>query len=168
MSSSIPVVRASSSAPSRVQSNMTIRTDITWKHGVSVDGGTKIIRCNYCAKVLIRGVYRLKHHLAGTQVNVCVCKFVPDEVKGQMWEIVKALQVNHNKKSDDDTYVERVRGKRPVEDDSNATPTNLSKKRSTQATINNIFKKKLREEACLEIAFFFYNNAIAFNVAKSE
>lgn len=26
----------------------------------------------------------------------------------------------------------------------------------------------MREEACLEIASFFYNNAIAFNVAKSE
>ncbi|CAL5184983.1 unnamed protein product [Lathyrus oleraceus] len=149
MSSSIPVVGASSSAPPRVQSNMTIRTDITWKHGVSVDGGTRKIRCNYCAKVLIEGVYRLKHHLAGTQVNVCVCKSVPDEVKVQMWEIVKALQVNHNEKFDDDTDVERVRGKRPVEDDSNATPTNFSKKRSTQATINNIFKKNLREEACL-------------------
>ncbi|CAL5191241.1 unnamed protein product [Lathyrus oleraceus] len=168
MSSSILVVGASSSAPPRVQSNMTVRTNITWKHGVSVDGGTRIIRCNYCAKVFIGGVYRLKHHLAGTQINVCVCKFVPDEVKVQMWEIVKALQVNHNKKSDDDTNVERVRGKRPEEDDSNATPTNLSKKRSTQATINNIFKKNLREETCLEIASFSYNNAIAFDVAKSE
>lgn len=85
-----------------------------------------------------------------------------------MWEIVKALQVNHIKKFDDDTDVECVSRKRPVEDDSNATPTNLSKKRSTQATINKIFKKKLREEACLEIVSFFYNNAIAFNVAKSE
>lgn len=77
---------------------MTVRTDITWKHGVSVDGGTRKIRCNYCAKVLIGGVYRLKHHLAGTQVNVYVYKSVPDAVKVQMWEIVKPLEVNHNKK----------------------------------------------------------------------
>lgn len=97
MSSSIPVVGASSSAPPRVQSSMTVRTDIAWKHEVSVDGGTRKIKCNYCAKVFIGGVYRLKHHLAGTQVNVCVCKSVPDEVKVHMWEIVKALQVNRNK-----------------------------------------------------------------------
>ncbi|CAL5186971.1 unnamed protein product [Lathyrus oleraceus] len=114
MSSSIPFVGASSSSPPKVQSNMTGRTDIAWKHGVSVDGGTRKIKCNYYAKVLIGGVYRLKHNLAGTQVNVCVCKSIPYEGKVQMWDVVKALQVNHNKKSDDDTNVECVRGKRPV------------------------------------------------------
>jgi hypothetical protein len=47
--------------------------------------------------------------------------------------------------------------------------TVLKKRRvSTQATIKNIFKKNLREEACLEIASFFYNNVITFNVAKSD
>lgn len=66
MSSSIPVVGASSSVTPRVQSNMTVRTDIAWKHGVSADGGIRKIRCNFCSKVLIGGVYRLKHHLAGT------------------------------------------------------------------------------------------------------
>ncbi|XLS93649.1 hypothetical protein HN51_069657, partial [Arachis hypogaea] len=34
---------------------------------------------------------------------------------------------------------------------------------STQTTINNIFKKNLREEICLEISAFFYNNGIPFN-----
>ncbi|CAI8598816.1 unnamed protein product [Vicia faba] len=65
---------------------------------------------------------------------------------------------------------EIVIGKRPVEDDGNATSAKLFKKKggSTQSTINSIFKKNLREEACIEIASFFYNNAIAFNVAKSE
>ena len=31
-----------------------------------------------------------------------------------------------------------------------------------------MFKKGIREEACQAIARFFYNNAIPFNVAKSE
>ena len=31
-----------------------------------------------------------------------------------------------------------------------------------------MFKKGRREEACQAIARFFYNNAIPFNVAKSE
>ncbi|PNX74392.1 HAT family dimerization domain containing protein [Trifolium pratense] len=59
---------------------------------------------------------------------------------------------------------------RLAEERDKATPANLFKKGgvSTQATINSIFKKNLREEACLEIASFFYNNAIAFNVAKSD
>lgn len=169
MSSSIPVVGASSSAPPRVQKNS--RNDIGWKHGVSVDGGTRKIKCNYCGKIVIGGVYRLKHHLACTQLNVEGCKSVLDEVKVQMWEIVKTLQANLLKKLEaDDTDGEKVRGKRPAEDDGNDTPANLFKKRgvSSQATINSIFKKNLREDACLEIASFFYNNAIAFNVAKSE
>ncbi|XLT87520.1 hypothetical protein S245_009576, partial [Arachis hypogaea] len=50
------------------------------------------------------------------------------------------------------------------------TPASLFKKRgvSTQTTINSIFKKGLREEACDGIASFIYNNAIPFNVARSE
>ncbi|XLT25059.1 hypothetical protein HN873_056351, partial [Arachis hypogaea] len=39
---------------------------------------------------------------------------------------------------------------------------------NTQTTINNIFKKNLREEVCLEISAFFYNNGIPFNVSRSE
>jgi len=34
-------------------------------------------------------------------------------------------------------------------------------------TINSIFKKSEREEACQEIALFFYNKAIPFNVVRS-
>jgi len=30
------------------------------------------------------------------------------------------------------------------------------------------FSKKMREDACQEIALFFHNNVILFNVAKSE
>jgi hypothetical protein len=148
------------------------RSDIAWKHGVSVDGGTRIIKCNYCGKVIVGGVYRLKHHLGHTKMNVCACEHVPDDVKVQMWEICKDLQMKLNRKTeDDDADVLTGKGKRPVEEGGDkATPANLFKKRgvSTQATINNIFKKNLREEACLEIASFFYNNVIAFYVAKSD
>ena len=51
-----------------------------------------------------------------------------------------------------------------------SSPRNIFKKRvvGTQTTINNIFKKGMREEACQAIARFFYNNVIPFNVAKSE
>ncbi|XP_058774187.1 uncharacterized protein LOC131648448 [Vicia villosa] len=164
--SSIPV-QASSSVPPKPQKNASgSRTDIAWKHGVSVDGGTRKIKCNYCSKVVIGGVYRLKHHLAGTQLNVEACKSVPDDVRVQMWEILKSSQ--RKKAVEDEDEV--VTGKRPVEDDGNATPAKLFKKKggSTQSTINSIFKKNLREEACDEIASFFYNNAIAFNAAKCE
>lgn len=46
---------------------------------------------------------------------------------------------------------------------------NIYKRKAiTQITINNVYKKNLREEACQDIALFFYNNAIPFNVANSE
>ena len=40
--------------------------------------------------------------------------------------------------------------------------------KNRQVTINNMFKKGIKEEACQAIARFFYNNVIPFNVAKSE
>lgn len=63
---------------------------------------------------------------------------------------------------------EIVTGKRPLEDNGNVTSAKNFKKKgmSTQSSINSIFKKNLRE-ACIEIVPFFYNNDIAFNVAKS-
>ena len=31
------------------------RSDIGWKHGISVDGNTKKIKCKYCEKVITGG-----------------------------------------------------------------------------------------------------------------
>ncbi|GAU35565.1 hypothetical protein TSUD_384130 [Trifolium subterraneum] len=94
MSSSIPkdVVGGSSSAPPVLRNSKGNRTDIAWKHGVSVDGGTRRIKCNYCGKVVIGGVYRLKHHLGHTQCNVGACESVPDDVKIQMWELYEGAE----------------------------------------------------------------------------
>jgi hypothetical protein len=40
--------------------------------------------------------------------------------------------------------------------------------RARQTTINSAFKKEVREDACKDIALFFYNNDIPFNVARSD
>ncbi|XLR53660.1 hypothetical protein HN51_021928, partial [Arachis hypogaea] len=116
----------------------------------------------------------LKHHLAGTQKDVGACTTVSDEVKKQMWDVVSGLQVNLMKKTnmggvspgeatkEVDTTGEKRKGK---ELDGNIfNKTHIS----TQLTINNIFKKNLREKVCLEISAFFYNNGIPFNVSRSE
>jgi hypothetical protein len=68
ISSSNPVGGSSSAPPVPKNSKWNIN-DIAWKHGVSVDGGTRKIKCNYCGKMVIGGVYRLKHHLGHTQYN---------------------------------------------------------------------------------------------------
>ncbi|XP_016189421.1 uncharacterized protein LOC107630719 [Arachis ipaensis] len=120
------------------------RTDVGWEHGISVgEDGKKI-------------------------------QSVSDEVKKQMWDVVSGLQVNLMKKTsmggaspgeatkEVDTIGEKRKGKE--------LDGNIFKKIriSTQTTINNIFKKNLREEVCLEISTFFYKNDIPFNVSRSE
>ncbi|XLT47733.1 hypothetical protein HN873_040337, partial [Arachis hypogaea] len=64
------------------------RSDKAGKHGISVDGDAKKIKCKYCDKVVTGGVYRLKHHLAGTKKDVEPCMGVSDEVKKDMFDIV--------------------------------------------------------------------------------
>ncbi|RDX78304.1 hypothetical protein CR513_41443, partial [Mucuna pruriens] len=104
-----------------------------------------------------RGVYRLKHHLAGTQKDVRACKGVTDKVKKEIWEIIveeESIEVCDKRKSNE--AVDNFR--------------NIFKKIvvSLQATINTMFKKCARETACQAIDRFFYNNAIPVNVARSE
>jgi len=57
--------------------------------------------------------------------------------------------------------------KRPSEEQTDES-SNIFKSRNIQTTINSIFKKSEREDACQEIALFFYNIAIPFSVAHSE
>ena len=43
------------------------RSDVGWKHGVDVEGNARKVKCNYCKKVICGGIFRFKHHLAGTK-----------------------------------------------------------------------------------------------------
>ncbi|XLT56257.1 hypothetical protein HN873_048861, partial [Arachis hypogaea] len=106
---------------------------------------------------------------------------VSNEIKKEVFDIVVSLQKNLVKKTRD--FEKKIQSKdEGVEEKGDAlvgekrkgkeieTPIYLFKKRgvSTQTTINSIFKKGLREEACDEITSFIYNNAIPFNVTRSE
>jgi hypothetical protein len=82
-------VRPSVPKPKNAPGN---RSDPSWKYGVSVDGRTLKIKCKFCERTITGGVYRFKHHLAGTNRNVIVCKAVTDEVKQEMFQIVINLQ----------------------------------------------------------------------------
>ncbi|XP_042452411.1 uncharacterized protein LOC122037026 isoform X2 [Zingiber officinale] len=158
------------------------RSDPGWKHGIAVDENPKKVQCKYCQKVINGGIYRLKHHLAGTQKDVGACKAVSDDVRKEMWKIVSSLQENLIKRakeiegrSSDSSPLgqyedEEVEGAKRQRREIAKNSADLFKKRgvSSQTTINGIFKKNLREEACQGIASFFYNNAIPFHVAKSD
>ncbi|XP_068503640.1 uncharacterized protein [Phaseolus vulgaris] len=59
--------------------------------------------------------------------------------------------------------------KRPSQEESvGVESSSIFKRKGSQSTINSIFKKSEREDTCQQIALFFYNNVIPFNVARSE
>ncbi|KAI3740336.1 hypothetical protein L2E82_30764 [Cichorium intybus] len=78
------------------------RKDPAWKYGeeheVPEEGGKKgykYIKCNFCSKVIKGGgggVKRVKEHLACTHKDVVPCPKVPDEVKAEMIQYLKAFQ----------------------------------------------------------------------------
>ena len=155
-------------------SGVGLRTDPAWSHYISIDGKTRNLKCKYCEKVLTGGIYRLKHHLAGTSKDVGACIAVLEDVKKSMLGVVSLLQQNLVKKSifiefegDGGMAESESARKRPSEERTDES-SNIFKRRNTQTTINSIFKKTEREDACQEIALFFYNNAISFNVANNE
>ena len=55
------------------------RSDLGWEHGVEV--GSRQVQCNYCKEIHSGGIYRLKHHLAGTRKNVSACPSVLEKVR---------------------------------------------------------------------------------------
>ncbi|KAF1883279.1 hypothetical protein Lal_00030385, partial [Lupinus albus] len=121
------------------------RSDITWKHEIAVVSG---------------GAYRLKHHLAGTNKDVEPCIVVSGELKKEILLIADDLQQNLINNEEEQPKV----GEKRKENE------NIFKRKgiNTQVTINNMFKKGIKEEANQVIARCFYNNAISFNVARSD
>ncbi|RDX64150.1 hypothetical protein CR513_57326, partial [Mucuna pruriens] len=71
--------------------------DITWQHCESVPPNRLQVKCKYCSHACWGGIARMKHHLAGTKINVSACTSVPDDVK----EIfVKLLESKDKKKKE--------------------------------------------------------------------
>ncbi|XLS94370.1 hypothetical protein HN51_070378, partial [Arachis hypogaea] len=75
------------------------RSDIGWKHGIDVQGNGKKVKYNYCSKTISEGIYRFKHHLAGTKEDSEPCALVLEEVKAVMLKIcVEAKEVSLKKR----------------------------------------------------------------------
>ncbi|MCI39870.1 hypothetical protein A2U01_0061102, partial [Trifolium medium] len=70
------------------------KQDVGWLHCTVYDAVSNKTQCNYCQKVVPCGIYRMKHHLAGTGYHVQPCVSVPDDVQQQMWNNVNNLQSN--------------------------------------------------------------------------
>ncbi|BAT90070.1 hypothetical protein VIGAN_06124200, partial [Vigna angularis var. angularis] len=73
-----------SSSVSRSKNAIGNRSDIGWKYGFDVNGNGRKVKCNYCSKIVSGGIFRFKHHLAGTREDSEPCASVPDEIKNLM------------------------------------------------------------------------------------
>ncbi|XP_031392253.1 uncharacterized protein LOC116204300 [Punica granatum] len=164
-----------------------VRDDPAWAHGYEVPGERLKIKCKYCNKIVSGGPYRLKHHLGCTKINVSPCIAVPDDVKNNMLAICMHLEdISMKKKQasscglenddvvDIDNDDENVgvgtkrKGKETTEISTLFKKKSLSiQSKQGQPTINQMMKKDLREDVCMQIARFFYTSAIPFNCVKN-
>ena len=70
------------------------RSDVGWQRDYEVENDDRRIKCKYCKKVVTRGVYHLKHHLACTKKDVGACPSVSNEVKKFMLQIFLEMDEN--------------------------------------------------------------------------
>ena len=145
------------------------RLDVGWQYGIDVDKNSKKVQCKFCQKIISGGIYRFKHHLACTRKDVEPCQQVAEDVKKIILNVLVKNQEASEKKRKAFQYI----GKDEDNDEGNEITSVDKGKRvasgsgSTQTTINHLLKKDLREEACQQIARFFYTSAIPFNCVKN-
>ncbi|XP_042424116.1 uncharacterized protein LOC122011797 [Zingiber officinale] len=150
------------------------RTDPGWEHGYDVVGNSRKVKCKYCDKIVNGDIFRFKHHLACTRRDAEACISVPNDVRKKMLSLVcKIAQASETKKriicsnEDSSDSGEEIQASKKRKGKATIEEFIKVKKGSSQATINLFMKKDIREEACQQIARFFYTSAIPFNCAKN-
>ena len=87
-SNSSELNRIASASSNRSKNAPENRTDVGWKHGIDINGNGKKVKCSYCSKTVSGGIFRFKHHLAGTKEDSEPCCSVPEEIRDLMIKIV--------------------------------------------------------------------------------
>ena len=49
------------------------RLDVGWQHGIDVNKNSRKVMCKYCQKIISRGIFHFKQHLACTSKDVEPC-----------------------------------------------------------------------------------------------
>ncbi|CAN0918382.1 hypothetical protein LINGRAHAP2_LOCUS30839 [Linum grandiflorum] len=134
---------------------------------MDVDGTSRKAKCKFCLKVYSGGIFRLKHHLAGTRDNVDACLSTPNDVRKKMLELLdfnlEAKEVRKNLMSSASNSFDVTSDRRI--DLSSSSRSLLTR---TQTTVSQLLKKDLRREACKGIAHWFYTTASSFNGTRCE
>lgn len=169
------------------------RKDPAWKHAteVEVEGegakkGYKYLSCKYCSKVIKGGVKRVKEHLACTSKNVAKCSKVPESVKNEIkayleeWTNTKCLNtMKFEEMVGSGSYYSSSAGGGT----SNAVETHALSDRGVRGPMDRYLgnenddggevkmtpaaAKEHRNQVCLDIGRFFFENGLPFNIATS-
>ncbi|BAT78621.1 hypothetical protein VIGAN_02132200, partial [Vigna angularis var. angularis] len=148
------------------------RSDIGWKHGFDVNGNGRKVKCNHCSKIVSGGIFRFKHHLAGTREDSEPYASVPDEIKNLMIKVVAEAKNASLKKrkiniGEDEEESENFEGGHKVFGFKGKEKVATTSKGGVQATINQMMKKGYKEEVDAQVAEFFYTSVIPFNVIRN-
>ncbi|CAN1276907.1 hypothetical protein LINPERPRIM_LOCUS16160 [Linum perenne] len=145
------------------------RSDPGWQYALDVDGTAKKTQCKFCLKVFSGGIFRLKHHLAGTRDNVEACVSVPDDVRKKVLELLdfnlEAKEVRKNLLS---TRSLSSAASGSGSQDIPHSRVDVSGSSSTQTIVSQLLKRDQRKEACKGITQWFYKTATALNGARCE
>ncbi|CAN1204282.1 hypothetical protein LINPERHAP2_LOCUS45937 [Linum perenne] len=145
------------------------RTDPGWQYAVDVDGTAKKTKCKFCLKVYSGGIFRLKHHLAGTRDNVEECVSVPDDVRKKILELLDVhLEAKEAKKNLMSTSNSAASSSVSQDAIHSRYDVSMSISSGTQTTVSQLMKKDQRREACKGISQWFYKTATAFNGTRCE
>ena len=118
------------------------RTDIGWKHGTDASGNGKKVKCNYCSKIFNGGIFRFKHHLAGTRYDSEPCVSVPEEIKVLMLKVVSEAKDASLKKRRLNSFGQ-TDGEEEVSESisSKMFKSKSSSSDGVQATLNKMYKR---------------------------
>ncbi|KAM3737671.1 hypothetical protein ACB098_09G074200 [Castanea mollissima] len=144
------------------------RKDTAWKYAYLANQNNKNdLTCNLCGKVAKGGAYRLKEHLVGGYRAIVGCQKCPEHVKEDVNQYM--LRKKRQKKSNG-TSKKKPRHVGPM--DAFVSPPKSAKMgksgKGVQTTINDAYKKELREKACVDIARGMYEVAIPFNAINYD
>ncbi|KAK2433551.1 hypothetical protein QL285_018808 [Trifolium repens] len=117
------------------------RTDIGWNYGTDVFGDAKKVKCRFCSKIVSGGIFRFKHHLAGTSEGSEPCTQVSDDVKLVMLNVIAVAKETAMKKRKM-TEIAEDGGIPTMEELHMSQPQQTGK--AIQSTINQIVKKPLK------------------------
>lgn len=117
-----------------------------------MDSNAKNVKCKHCNRIFSGGIFRLKHHLAGTRINVESCALAPKDVKEKFRALLQSSTEEAEKKKQKLNEIdgeERLYDMEKTSKGKGIMDHMLSKSSSkVQATINQMYKKDERDDVC--------------------